>query len=154
MNSICIESSLVDNNIVSTNREEVLRHLFSLLHENNNVDNEYLSNILQREDNYPTGIQFADIAIAIPHGDAEHVIKSAIAIGKCTNKVEFHNMESPEDTIKVDYVVMLAVDNPDEHISVLNNLITLFSDDICCKDLISAKSQEDVCKIFREKLYL
>lgn len=127
--------------------------LTGMLAEQGYVDSEYADKVCEREANYPTGLQFEHIAIAIPHGEAGCVKESAIAIGKCESKVPFRKMDDPDEEIGVELVVLLAVKNPELHIDVLGNLITMFSDEETCRQIQQA-DERALCEIFEKKLYI
>lgn len=148
---ICEEC--MDLRIADSGRESVLRHLAGLLEQRGCVDAVYADKIVEREASYPTGIQFADISIALPHGDAAYVQSSAIAVGKCGGRPLFRSMEDPDKEIPVDLVVLLAVRNPDEHLMVLNNLMHMFTSAGTCRALLETEDCADVCRLFRQALY-
>jgi len=148
-----ILESCIDLNIVTDNQEVVLRRLADLLEKQAFVDTEYISKILERETNYPTGLLFSGIAIAIPHGDPDYVRKPAIAIGRCVNKPLFGSMEDFSQQIGVDMVVLLAVKDPERHLTILNNLMELFKSEENCKVLLDCDSIEKICELFKECLY-
>lgn len=148
-----INARSADLDLSCQNREEALRYLAGLLAKQGFIDAGYVSKVIEREKSYPTALQFESIAIAIPHGDAESVSISSIAIGRCREKMLFHSMEDPTETINVDMIVLLAVKDPKKHMIVLNNLMEMFAKRDICKRLLSETDAEAVCQIFRESLY-
>ena len=74
---ICREC--VDLNIMENTEQTVLRHLTGLMTAQGFVQEVYADKICEREREYPTGLQFPNIAIALPHGDSSYVETSAIA---------------------------------------------------------------------------
>lgn len=154
MNEIIeITPGLIDLELTQTDRTEALRYLVGLLEKQNYVPHEYMKKVVDREASYPTGLRFANIAIAIPHGDSECVLKSSIAVGRCKNKMAFHSMEEPSDLINVDLIVLLAIKDPKSHLTILNNLMEMFSKKEICDRLLQEDSPEAVCEIFRSSLY-
>lgn len=142
----------IDLHITYNDCKSVLDHLTSLMVRQGYVDEIYAEKIYERERNYPTGLQFESIAIALPHGDSDYVKKSAIAVGKCDKKPVFCSMEDAETEIPVDLVVLLAVKNPETHLAVLNNLIEMFSEQEKCKKILLSDEKE-LCEIFEKTLY-
>ena len=53
------------------------------------VTDEFEVNVKKREDNFPTGIQLEDFAVAIPHTDAEYVKEEFIAVAVFKEPVKF-----------------------------------------------------------------
>ena len=135
-----------------TGRDELLRHLAGLMAGQGYVDEVYGDKIVEREASYPTGLQFGDIAIALPHGDPAYVRQSAAAVARCPG-VKFHGMEDPDEEIPVDLVVMLAVKDPDAHLAVLNNLMQMFTKPEMCRDVLKASDPTEICRLFQSALY-
>lgn len=150
---IDICEACIDLNVTATSREEVLKYLVGLLVKHGFVNSAYTNMILEREVNYPTGLRFPKIAIAIPHSDPNYIKKSAIAIGRCKNKPMFGMMEDPTQQIGVDIVVLIAVKNPESHLIVLSKLMEIFTFEENCEKLFSCDSKEEVCQFFKTNLY-
>ena len=142
----------IDLHITDSDCRSVLNHLTGLMVRQGYVDEIYAEKIYEREQNYPTGLQIENIAIALPHGDSDYVKESAIAVGKCDQKPIFCSMEDAETEIPVDLVVLLAVKNPETHLAVLNNLIEMFSEQEKCEKILSADEKE-ICEMFEKTLY-
>lgn len=151
-NRLEICEACVDLSPEETDREALLRHLADLMARQGYVDACYGDKILEREANYPTGIQFADIAIALPHGDSAYVHCSAAAIARC-HGTKFHDMENPDEELPVNLVVMLAVKDPDAHLAVLNNLMQMFTQPDTCRAVMEAVSPGEICDLFHDALY-
>ena len=143
----------IDLHITENDCKSVLNYLTGLMVRQGYVDEIYAEKIYEREQKYPTGLQFENIAIALPHGDADYVKESGIAVGKCNQKPVFRSMEDAETEISVDLVVLLAVKNPETHLTVLNNLMEMFSEQEKCEKILSADEKE-ICEILGESLYL
>jgi PTS system galactitol-specific IIA component len=150
---IKISEECIDLNVTAANRQDVLKHLVVLLQKQGFVDSIYTEKILKREESYPTGLCFSKIKIAIPHGDPLYVNESSIAIGRCANKPMFGSMEDPAQQIGVDMVVLLAVKDPESHLTILNNLMEMFTIEKNCEELISSNSNEEICQLFKKCLY-
>jgi len=150
---IKIIESCIDLNLAADTKEGVIQTLAGRLVGQGFVVTEYVEKVVQREQEYPTGLIFPGIQIALPHGSSEYVKTSAIAVGRCVKKPEFANMEDFSQKIKVDMVVLLAVKDPDRHLIILNNLIELFTSDENCKVLLECNSNAEVCQLFQKCLY-
>lgn len=146
-----ISASCIDLHIKSNKQKEVLKHLVDLLVQQDFVEEDYADEIIRREANYPTGLQFENIAIALPHGNAAHVKHSTLAIGKCEQEIYFQNMSNPEEEIKVDIIVLLAIKDPDTHLKVMKNLMTMFTLPEKCRQILAADNKT-LCEIFKNTL--
>lgn len=144
--------SCIDLHLPGADREAVLRHLAGLLVRQGLVEPAYVEKILEREASCPTGLPFPAMTIALPHGDPAFVRRASMAVGRCPEPVVFYSMEDPSEALQVEMVVLLAVNDPDEHLAVLNNLMEMFTRPQVCQDLRAAQSRAQVCGIFRQML--
>lgn len=89
-----------------------------------------------REQAHPTGLPTKPFAIAIPHADAEGVLRSAMAVGMMASPVPFASMEDPDELLPVEIVMLLATSKPEEQIQALRNLATIFGDSEKLSELV------------------
>jgi len=142
-----VQPNLVKFNIAGKDRQAVIEQLAALyLQEGviNNVD-EYVAAVNEREREGTTGVGGG---IAIPHGKANTVNRSAVAIAKLAQPVEWQAL----DDQPVEYVFLLAIpnDGDNEHLKLLSELAgTLMDDDIRAK-LQAATSSHDLEKLFEK----
>ena len=110
------------------NNKEVLSNLADYLIEEKMVKESFKEAILEREKSYPTGLQFDGYGIALPHTDSEHVIKSQIAIMTLEKPVKFIEMASTDKEIDVKTIFMLALNDSNQHIKILQKVMELLQD--------------------------
>lgn len=150
--TIKVDATCVDLEVPCSTRDDILRYLSHLLEERGYVGSTYADSIVEREHDYPTGLPFEHISIAMPHADPDDVRESAIAIGRCPNHPLFNSMETPGEQLPVDMVVLLAVKNPESHLAVLGNLIQLFCDGDNCSVLKETDDIGAICRLFDNAL--
>lgn len=63
------------------------------------VHETYLEGVRQREQVYPTGLDFGDFAVALPHVDCEHVIRSALVMALVEEPLHFQAMDDPAQSL-------------------------------------------------------
>ncbi|NLZ54427.1 MAG: PTS sugar transporter subunit IIA [Thermoanaerobacteraceae bacterium] len=134
-----IDPNLIEINIGSQTKEDVIKEMATILINNGYVKETYLKAILEREKVFPTGLYTESLGVAIPHADIEHVIKPAIAVATLKNPVKFNVMENPENEIDIKIVFMLAITDPKMQVNVLKNLVSLFQN----KELLIRLSEID-----------
>lgn len=93
-------------------QEDVFAEVYQDLLRQDCVTEEFLTNLLEREENYPTGIALAPVDlklpnIAIPHTESQFVKTSGIVPIKLNNQVIFHNMIKPEEKLDVSFLFMI-----------------------------------------------
>lgn len=81
--------------------------------------------LLQRERDHPTGLPTAT-PVAIPHVDAAHVLRPALAAATLDAPVTFREMGSADRTVEVALVVVLLVTDPGAQVATLGRLIAMF----------------------------
>ncbi len=128
----------------SVERDDAIKKLASLLEEQGFVKKSFTKAVIEREKVFPTGLPTKPIGIAIPHTDAEHVNKGAMAVGILRSPVEFIEMGSLDLTVKVSIISMLAISNPDILIAVLMKLAGSFQDEGFLMSLKSAQDADEV----------
>lgn len=144
---------LVFKDLNFENKKEVLSFLGNKLYEHGYVDENYTSAIVQREQEYPTGLP-AKVNIAIPHVDSDYVKKTQIAIGILNNEVMFNRMDNPSEELPVQLVIMLAIADSNGHIKMLQKIINFIQDEKSLKKIIESNDIEIVKNILNKNLKL
>lgn len=72
-------------NVEASSKEDVLDQMGKNLVELGRVKESFIAAITAREDEYPTGLPTAGVAVAIPHTDVEHVREKTISIATLKN---------------------------------------------------------------------
>lgn len=132
------------------NNKEVLSSLADYLIEEKMVKPSFKNAVLEREDSYPTGLQFDGYGIALPHTDSDHVIKSQIAIMTLEKPVKFIEMASTDKEIDVKTIFMLALKDSNQHIKILQKVMELLQDKEAMSKIESFDdSKESVDKLIK-----
>lgn len=101
-----------------TNQYEVLKESYDRLRELDYVKGDFLSQVVKRENEYPTGIDTSNLDknlpnIALPHTEGRFVNTTLIVPIKLANNVVFHNMVRPQEELSVNFLFMLLDASPD-----------------------------------------
>jgi len=116
-------------NIEAKTKEEILTKMAQMLLSHGIVKQDYLTGILTREQQYPTGLLINSIGFAIPHTDSTKVNQSQICFASLKNPVIFSGMTDDKEQIPVKFIFMLAMKEPHEQVENLQNLIGLFQNE-------------------------
>ena len=131
--------------------EEAIRHLAARLQGLGRVRTGYAEAVVAREKKYPTGLPLGhDINVAVPHTDPEYVIAPAIALATLMRPVEFANMEDGDDRIAVGIVFMLALNDKDRQIDMLQQVIATIQNRETIESLLAAKTVDEVLAQLRQ----
>ncbi|GBU10425.1 PTS fructose transporter subunit IIA [Erysipelotrichaceae bacterium] len=134
-------------------KEAVILELGATLISQNKITSDYLSEVIQREDQYPTGLDFGHIQIAIPHATtSDSVFETAIAIAKLVKPLSFFSMGNSSEKLEVELVCLLAVKNPQKHLETIQKIIFFFQNKESVQDIKKAETVEELYAIFSKLL--
>jgi PTS system galactitol-specific IIA component len=106
--------------------QEVLALLADQLYQGGYVRESYLQAVLDREHQFPTGLRTAEVAVALPHTEKEHVLKPAVAVAILRHPVAFGEMGTEDQSVPAEIVFMLSILEPDEQVTWLSRLVSTF----------------------------
>jgi galactitol PTS system EIIA component len=124
-NKPIIQPDLIFLDLNCKTSEEVIRQLGQIFEDRGLVKTGFVQSILKREKEYPTGLPTGGAAVAIPHTNADFVLKSAMITAILANPVPFHNMADPDESLPVQIVFMLAIKEPTFQVVWLKQLMGL-----------------------------
>ena len=127
-------------NIEAKTKEEILTTMAQMLLSHGIVKQDYLTGILEREQQYPNGLLVNSIGFAIPHTDSSKVNQSQICFASLKDPVIFSGMTDDKEQIPVKFIFMLAMKEPHEQVENLQNLIGLFQNEAQIKLLEQCQS--------------
>lgn len=137
-----IDTSLLKPELVffdfeATDRVDLFTRLGAILAEKGYVKDTWLAAILEREDNYPTGLACEAVQVALPHVDPEHLLKPYIAIAKPAAPVRFDGMagSGPVDAQLVVNLGLLA--HAEDQVGVLQAFLGIFIDADATKEIMA-----------------
>ncbi len=146
-----LKKSLITIGLEAKTYEDVMRQLGGQLIEQGYAKESYIEALIQREAEFPTGLDIDGIGVAIPHTDAIHVKKAATVIATLKEPVEFIQMGTDDEPVKTELIFMLAVEDPKAHLDQLQRIIGIIQDQEVLKKLLSAKDEESIIEIVKEK---
>ncbi|GBG95453.1 fructose-specific PTS system IIA component [Ligilactobacillus salitolerans] len=142
-----IQPELVSYDLEASNQKEVINKMAELLVKQGVVldQDEFVASVFAREKTGTTGI---GAGIAIPHGQADTVTASAVAIAKLHEAVEWKSL----DDKPVIYVFLLAIPNSgaQEHLQLLSQLAEDLMDDDVRAKLEKSQSAQDLMQVFQK----
>jgi len=141
------KESLIFPHLVMSSREEVLDYMSNKLKDEGYVTEQFIDGVKSREREFPTGLKLGYIGCAIPHSEKEFVNKPAVSICILKDEVLFQNMENPMEEISVKIIFMLAINNSEQQLSVLQEVIGLIQSEETINKLIKAKSKREILSV-------
>ena len=125
--------------------EEVIRLLAGKLQKLGYVRPSFADAVLAREASMPTGLPMGrDSNVAVPHTDPEHVLKPGIALATLARPVAFANMEDSDEAVPVGLVFMLALNDKDRQIDMLQQIMQAIQDGPFSERLLAADTPDEL----------
>lgn len=147
-----LKKELVLTGVRCDTAEEVLRLLASLFVENGVAKESFIQAVIEREKVYPTGLPAEAFDVAIPHTVSEHVITPSIAVAVLDKTVEFHQMGSPEIILHPRLVMMLAIKDPKEQLSLLRKMMKVLQNKELLNAIVAAADEQSVVDVLNSAL--
>lgn len=134
--------------------EEALRLLASATVEQGFAHESFTEAVVLREKRFPTGLPLPT-PVAIPHADAEHTIRPAMAGLVPTRPLTFGELGGQDRTVEAQLVLMLLVTDPKEQVGLLGRLIkVLRAPDLGTTLLGDLETSDQLASRFAELLAL
>lgn len=131
-------------------RDIFFKKFSEIMLEKDYVTDNFYEAIIQREKNYPTGLQTATIGVAIPHTDPEYILKPFIAVIRPKKEIEFEPMGIPEGRINAKLIFVLGVLKDGGQIEVLQKLMNMFMNETVVNKLLNTNNEEKIIKIISD----
>lgn len=130
-------------------QEEVFKEVGEFLLSKDLVTDEFVDAIIERESNYPTGLDLAPVAenlpnVAIPHTETEYCKTKAVVFVKLNSELTFHNMISPDDELKVSYLFCIINDEKTNQTNVLSGLMAFMTNEENMRTLETLETPESI----------
>ncbi|MBF0714017.1 PTS sugar transporter subunit IIA [Gemella sp. GH3] len=133
------------------NFSEVLKNVTEDLERKGYINNEFFSKVLEREKEFPTGLEFPEHNIAIPHTDPVYVKESGIVVIKPKKSVVFRDMGTNAKDLNVDIILLLLISHNEEQVKVLSSIINKFANKEFYNNILRSDEKEEIYKILVSK---
>src|SRR5699024_7236937 len=97
------------------------------LEEKDYIEKSFEQAIIERENNFPTGLQLEEFSIAIPHTDVIHIKKPFVAVYRLKNSINFYQMGTDDVVVSVKDLLVLVINEPKKQVGLLATLMEYFS---------------------------
>ncbi|WP_242299279.1 PTS fructose transporter subunit IIABC [Bacillus cereus group sp. BfR-BA-01448] len=135
-------------NLTASNKKAVIDELVEKLNGANRLNSkaEFKEAILKRESQSTTGI---GEGIAIPHAKTKAVKQPAICFGRSVSGINYESLDGQPAHLFFMIAASEGADNT--HLETLSRLSTLLMDEGFRKQLLEAKDEEELLRLFDEK---
>lgn len=111
------------------------------------VEPEYLKALLEREKQFPTGLQMENYAVAIPHADPSVIKKDFIAVVTLKETIKMYCMEDTSKEADVKTFFLLGLKNGESHLKILREFITMIQNEDIINALHKVEDENEVINI-------
>lgn len=138
---------LILRNVVAENAEDAIRQVGQKFLNAGFVRDTYIDAVVAREVTYPTGLQLAEIAVAMPHTDPQHVNRPGVCIAQLAKPVTFEHMGEPGTKVDAEIIFMMAIENPDEQVELLQKILSVFQQPEVVAAFRAAESEDKLFEV-------
>ncbi len=139
-------------NLEAEDSDQLLDTMASHLLAQGIVKDTFAEAIKTREREFATGLPGANMGVALPHADAQHVNRSAIAVATLKHPVTFRMMGLHEEPIQAEIVFMLALAEGHLHMELLSNLMGILQNEDALTRIKQAETPQKLVSILSELL--
>lgn len=130
-------------------QEEIFMTIGKRLVEKGIVKEGFTQAIMEREENYPTGLDLSPVSdeipnAAIPHTEAEYCNSKNVAFVKLENTIQFKNMIAPDNEIPVKYLFVIINNDASHQTNVLSGLMAFMTDAETMKKLETLTDKKEM----------
>ncbi|PGL87190.1 PTS fructose transporter subunit IIC [Bacillus sp. AFS054943] len=135
-------------NLTASNKEAVIDELVEKLNRANRLNStaEFKEAILKRESQSTTGI---GEGIAIPHAKTKAVKQPSICFGRSVSGINYESLDG--QPAHLFFMIAASEGANNTHLETLSRLSTLLMDEGFRKQLLEAKDEEELLRLFDEK---
>ena len=146
-----LKESLIFTNLEAKTYEDVMRAVGQKVTAEGFAKESYVDALINREKDFPTGLDIDGFGVAIPHTDVSHVNKAATAIAILKNPVTFVQMGTDDDYVDAKVIFVLAVDDPTGHLEQLQRIISIIQDKDILEKLTQVNEASEIINVIKEK---
>ncbi|MFT8325059.1 PTS sugar transporter subunit IIA [Oenococcus sicerae] len=141
---------IIELDLDATSNYDAIKKISKQLVDNGLAKNSFQEAILNREMNFPTGLDTGSYGVAIPHTDSVHVVEDQIAFARLKNPVVFKQMGDGTN-VNVKFVFILALKEAHSQLSMLQTLMNLFQNSTAMTLLLKAENIQQVIDVLSKE---
>ncbi|WP_196590087.1 PTS sugar transporter subunit IIA [Pectinatus frisingensis] len=143
---------LLNVDITARTQEELFTILSKPLSDNGFTTSDYLTGVIEREKNFPTGLPTKPYGVALPHTLPKYVIKNSISVGVLKEPIKFKIMGSENDYIDAKMIFLLALRENRKQLWMLQAIMNMIRSKEILNKIATAK-KDDVFEIINKNLF-
>ncbi|MGL6206555.1 MAG: PTS sugar transporter subunit IIA [Lactobacillus panisapium] len=141
---------LIDLNIAVDTEEQLFDLVGTRVISQDFANLGYIANLEKRELAYPTGLKFADIALALPHVDPQYVKRPFIYLARTISSLKLKQMGDSSD-ISAQNFLFLGLKNGEKQPELLAKIIAAFQDQSFVEQFQKTKDSQNMLQLVEAK---
>jgi PTS system galactitol-specific IIA component len=109
----------------------------------------YISGLKERELVYPTGLQFAELSIALPHVDSKYILRPFIYVARNKVDIKVRQMGDGRD-MKTKNFLFLGLKDSTKQPKLLANIISSLQNSEFVNSFLSTNEETEMLKLLQE----
>lgn len=141
-------------------RDSIFTEVAQQLVELGLVKENFLDNLIERENNFPTGLDLSVVHsslpnIAIPHTEGEFVNTRCVIPVKLMTPVPFNNMISPSKSLDASFLFIILNNDPESQTNILSDIMGFLSttDSEELNKFFDYTKKEDIYNFLQKNFY-
>jgi PTS system galactitol-specific IIA component len=135
--------------------DDIFNKVGKELFEKGLVNEDFVEAVKAREKDYPTGLDLSVVGekipnVAIPHTESEYCKAKNVVVVKLKDEIEFNNMISPDNKLKVKFLFMILNNEKEAQSNILSHLMEFFTQNDNIKNLCEINNTEEMYKYITE----
>ena len=132
--------------------KEVLGKMAEAMFQEGYVTEGFHDAIIQREENFPTGLPTGEINVAIPHTDIVHNLTENVVVVRLDQPVTFHNMIAPDKEVQVSLLFFIINNSSSSQTNILAQLMDFFTSNGNLEALSKLDSEDKLYQYITETI--
>lgn len=146
-----LDERLIFFNRTESSWEGLLKMVGEAFVESGAAKSGYPQALVDREKDFPTGLDAGVFGIAIPHTESSWVCRNTLGILVLKEAVGFIKMGTEKETIPVMLIFILAVKPGSDHIKRLKRIMAILQDQMLLKRISGSKNKKEIIEMIRRK---
>lgn len=143
---------LAQLNATFRDKKELFGTIYRELLDKKLVKDTFLKAIENREEDYPTGLQFENLSIAIPHTDVKHIEQPFVYVCTLENTIPFIQMGTSDTVVEAEAILVLGIKEPKEQVGMLSRLMEIFSNKEFTRNFKNVASEKDIIALLKKEM--
>jgi PTS system galactitol-specific IIA component len=139
--------------VEAADARDAILQLTASLAQSGDVLPEFADDVWRREETFPTGLPTQPLAVAMPHADPDHVLRSSVGVGVLKSPVTFAQMGTDGSRVlDVHMIFLLAIKEKEKQVEMIQQLVRLIQSANLLLGLSGVPDATEAMELIRQAL--